>query len=91
MTVVFQDIQLQQLSRKNDDSTQFLFSLKNFEIVDSLLNQQKFSRMIQKKEQQVNTGQIPETMRRILQRFQNDDSLSEIQEETNPNINNGMV
>ena len=35
----------------HDNQSSLLISVKNFEIVDKLLNQQKFSRLIQKKEQ----------------------------------------
>lgn len=50
MMVVVQDLFVQNLTA-HDNQSSLLISVKNFEIVDKLLNQQKFSRLIQKKEQ----------------------------------------
>ena len=50
MMVVVQDLFVQNLMA-HDNQSSLLISVKNFEIVDKLLNQQKFSRLIQKKEQ----------------------------------------
>lgn len=50
MMVVVQDLFVQNLMARDNQSS-LLISVKNFEIVDKLLNQQKFSRLIQKKEQ----------------------------------------
>lgn len=63
--------------------------------MDRLLNQQKFSRMVQKKEiqqraQQAANQWLPQNFRQPKQMII-DESLSEIEEETNPNVNNGMI
>jgi hypothetical protein len=46
MMVVIQDVFVQSLSASKDNYSSLLWSIKNFEIIDRLLNQQKFSRMI---------------------------------------------
>lgn len=93
MMIEISDVFLQSLSTSNGSS--ILWSIKNFEIVDRLLNQQKFARMIQKKEQPDRLSQKLQA-HNIRSQYQKqkmynpDESLSEIEEEMNPNINNGM-
>ena len=93
MMIAISDVFLQSLSTSNSSS--ILWSIKNFEIVDRLLNQQKFARMIQKKEQPDRLSQKLQA-HNIRSQYQKqkmynpDESLSEIEEEMNPNINNGM-